>query len=307
MYNRIISLLPPATEIICALGLAYKLVGRSHECDYPPAVLHLPVCTQVNIPEGFSSAAIDQQVKHLMRNALSVFSIDKALIKGLEPDLIITHSQCGVGAVSLDDVEKAVRGFTGKPVKVIALHSESLEDIFDDIKAISAVLDVTEAGTQLVEELQDRANLIRHKLKYIWDKPSVACIEWLDPVLIAGNWIPGLVEIAGGAPVLAEKGKPSHYFTREDILLQNPDILIIMPCGFTIERTLGELQLLLNNTGFNQLKAVKNNKIYIADGNKYFNRPGPRIVDSLEILAEILNPKQFIFGYEGDGWIRFSV
>ena len=307
MYNRIISLLPAATELLCALGLEQKLVGRSHECDYPPAVLQLPVCTQANIPEGLSSAAIDQQVKQLLRNALSVYSIDEALIRQLKPDLIITQSQCRACAVSLEDVEQAIQGFTGEPVKIISLQPESLEEIFKDITTLAVALNVERAGTELIEDLENRVDIIRHKLKYIQDKPTVACIEWLNPIMISGNWIPGLVEIAGGKPVLAETGKSSHYVKWEDILLQNPDILIMMPCGFSIERTLGELQQLLDNPGFNELKAVRNNQLYIADGKQYFNRPGPRIVDSAEILAEIINPKQFIFGYEGDGWMRFSI
>jgi iron complex transport system substrate-binding protein len=159
----------------------------------------------------------------------------------------------------------------------------------------------------LLEDLNERVDLIRHKLKYVDNKPTVACVEWLEPLMVSGNWVPELVSIAGGIPLLAEAGKHSPYINWDDIKSRDPDILIIMPCGFAIERTLKEIHLLLQVPGFSELKAVKTNRVYIADGNQYFNRPGPRIVDSIEILAEIINPKQFIFGYEGRGWIKFSV
>ena len=155
--------------------------------------------------------------------------------------------------------------------------------------------------------MTERVDIIRHKLKFIDTKPTVACIEWLEPLMVSGNWVPELVGIAGGVSVLAEAGKHSPFVKWEDIQLADPDIMLVMPCGFPIERTMKEIDLLLQQPGFSELKAVKNNRLYIADGNQYFNRPGPRIVDSIEILAEIIHPKQFIFGYEGNGWIKFSV
>jgi iron complex transport system substrate-binding protein len=150
-------------------------------------------------------------------------------------------------------------------------------------------------------------NIVRHKLKFVENKPTVACIEWLEPMMVSGNWVPELVDIAGATSVLAEAGKHSPFIQWTDIQLQDPEVIIVMPCGFSIERTLKEIDLLLELPGFAELNAVKNDRLYIADGNQYFNRPGPRIVDSIEILAEIIHPKQFIFGYEGDGWIRFSL
>jgi len=159
----------------------------------------------------------------------------------------------------------------------------------------------------LIEDLQERADIIRHKLKFMENKPTVACIEWLEPMMVSGNWVPELVSIAGGTPILAENGKHSPYVKWEDIQQQDPDVIVVMPCGFSIERTMKEMNLLLQLPGFAEMKAVKNDRFYIADGNQYFNRPGPRIVDSIEILAEIIHPKQFIFGYEGNGWIKFSL
>ncbi|MDB5117058.1 MAG: corrinoid transporter substrate-binding protein [Mucilaginibacter sp.] len=304
---KIVSLLPSATEIICALGLEQNLVGRSHECDYPESVKHLPICSEANFPDGLSSNEIDVKVKEILADALSVYTVNREQIKQLAPDMVITQAQCEVCAVSLEDVEQALENYLDKEARIISLQPNRLADIFTDIQTTANALNVPERGELLIEELQERVDLIRHKLKFIDQKPTVACIEWLEPMMLSGNWIPGLVSIAGGTSILAEAGKHSPYVQWEDIRQLDPDIIVMMPCGFAIERTMKEVDLLLQLPGFSEMKAVKNNRLYIADGNQYFNRPGPRIVDSVEILAEIINPKQFIFGYEGSGWIKFEV
>lgn len=305
--DKIVSLLPSATEIICALGLEGNLVGRSHECDFPETVKHLPVCTEANFPDGLSSAAIDVKVKELLVDALSVYTVKREQIKQLAPDVIITQDQCEVCAVSLADVELALDNYLDKKARIISLRPNSLDDIFNDIASIADALGVQQAGADLLELLTERVDIIKHKLKFADSKPTVACIEWLDPLMVSGNWVPGLVSIAGGTPVLAQDGKRSPYVIWDDIRLQAPEIIVVMPCGFSIERTLKEIDVLMQLPGFADLKAVKNNQLYIADGNQYFNRPGPRTVDSIEILAEIIRPKQFAFGYEGEGWIRFGL
>ena len=307
MYPKIVSLLPAATEIVCALGLEQHLVGRSHECDYPLPVRQLPVCSEANFPDNFSSSEIDVKVKEILADALSVYTVKRDVIKTLAPDVVITQAQCEVCAVSLKEVEQALENYLDKNTQIISLQPNQLDDIFDDIKTIADALNVSEAGALLLEELHERVDIIRHKLKFIENKPTVACIEWLDPLMVSGNWIPEMVSIAGGTSILANPGKHSPYIEWEQIVAADPDIIIVMPCGFPIERTLKEMDILLQRPGFSELKAVKNNKVYIADGNQYFNRPGPRIVDSIEILAEIINPKQFAFGYEGEGWIKFGV
>jgi iron complex transport system substrate-binding protein len=304
---KIISLLPAATEIVCALGLNDRLVGRSHECDFPAMVSSLPVCCHADLPEGLSSSAIDKKVKSLLTDALSIYTVDREMIQALSPDFVITQAQCEVCAVSVTEVEQALAGLLDKAAKIISLQPNRLADIFDNILEIANELEVPEKGEQLVEELQERIGIIRHKLKFIEVKPTVACIEWLDPLMISGNWVPGLVAVAGGVPVLVEEGNHSQFVQWIDIQLADPDVIIVMPCGFSIERTLREMDVLLQLPGFADLKAVKSKRLYVADGNQYFNRPGPRIVDSIEILAEILQPKQFFFGYEGNGWIKFSV
>ncbi len=308
MYTqKIVSLLPSATEIVCALGLEYNLVGRSHECDYPDSIKHLPVCSEANFPDNLSSLAIDVKVKEILADALSVYTVNREVIKQLAPDVVITQAQCEVCAVSLTEVEQALENYLDKQAHIVSLQPNSLDDIFKDIETVAAALNVKAAGAALLEDLQQRVDIVRHKLKFAEIKPTVACIEWLEPMMLSGNWIPQLIEIAGGVSILTDPGKHSPYVQWEQIRLADPDILVVMPCGFSIQRTLKEIDILLKRPGFTEMKAVKNNRVYIADGNQYLNRPGPRIVDSVEILAEIINPKQFIFGYEGDGWIKFSV
>jgi iron complex transport system substrate-binding protein len=305
--QKIISLLPAATEMVCALGLQDNLVGRSHECDYPEEVKQLPVCSEANFEDGLSSQEIDNKVKEILADALSVYTVKREVIKALAPDVVITQAQCEVCAVSLQEVEQALDNYLDKETRIISLQPNNLTDIFNDITAVADALGVPEAGADLLERLHERVDIIKHKLKFIENKPTVACIEWLQPLMISGNWVPELVEIAGGIPVLASNGKHSPYVKWEDIQTADPDIIVLMPCGFGMDRTLKEVNILLEQPGFTDLKAVKNNRLYLTDGNQYFNRPGPRIVDSIEILAEIINPKQFIFGYEGDGWMKFGL
>jgi len=305
--RRIVSLLPAATEIICALGLEHQLVGRSHECDYPPGISNLPICSSAKFLPGSDSAEIDRQVKEILSESLSIYTIDRDLIKSLAPEVIITQAQCEICAVSLKDVETALADLLDKKCQLISLQPNGLDDVYGDIRMIAGQLGVENAAEELLELSAERINIIRHKLKFITEKPTVACIEWLSPLMMAGNWTPEIVEIAGGLPILTEAGKHSSYINFQDIITANPDIILIMPCGFSIQRTLQEIGLFLDTPGWADLKAVKSQRVYIADGNQYFNRSGPRITDSIEIMAEIINPKQFIFGYEGNGWVHFNV
>ena len=304
--KKIVSLLPATTEIVCALGLEQNLVGRSHECDYPETIKHLPVCSEANFPDNLSSAAIDVKVKEILADALSVYTVKREVIKQLAPDVVITQAQCEVCAVSLKEVEEALDNYLDKQTHIVSLQPNKLDDIFNDIKTVAVALNAEAAGDTLMEDLQERVDIIRHKLKYVESRPSVACMEWLEPLMVSGNWVPELVSIAGGSSILAEAGKHSPFVQWDDILDADPEIIVVMPCGFSIERTMREIDLLLNLPGFAAMRAVKANRLYIADGNQYFNRPGPRIVDSIEIMAEIIHPKLFTFGNEGNGWIKFS-
>lgn len=304
---KIISLLPAATEIVCALGLEAQLIGRSHECDFPESVKDLPICSSAKFISGSDSLEIDMQVKEILTDALSIYTIDKELIRKLNPDVIITQAQCDVCAVSLKDVESALEDLLDKECRIISLEPNVLSDVYQDIWTVAGILGVNARAEGLLEQANERLDIIRHKNKFIAEKPKVACIEWLAPLMVAGNWTPELVEIAGGNAILGVNGKHSPFVDFQDILNEDPDIIIIMPCGFSIPRTLQEINLLLELSGWAELKAVKNNRIYIADGNQYFNRSGPRLTDSVEILAEIINPKQFVFGYEGVGWVKFGL
>ena len=304
--KRIVSLLPAATEIICALGLADSLVGRSHECDFPEIVKSLPVCSDAKFVSGNNSEAINQQVQEILNDALSVYTIDKELILSLKPDVIITQSQCDVCAVSLKDVEEQLQTWLGADTQLISLSPNTLTDIFKDIKTIATTLGVENEAEQLIESLEERIDLVKHKLKFFPNKPKVAAIEWLSPMMVSGNWIPELIDIAGGKSVIAVSGKHSPFVKWEEIQAEDPEIIVVMPCGFSISRTLQEIDLLLGLPGWKETAAVKNNRVYIADGNAYFNRSGPRLVDSVEILAEIINPKFLNFGYEGTGYIKFE-
>lgn len=304
---KIISLLPAATEIVCALGLEQQLIGRSHECDYPESIQKLPVCSSAKFLSGSDSAAIDAQVKEILSDALSIYTIDRELIKSLAPDIIITQAQCEVCAVNLNDVEQALKDLMDKDCRVLSLSPGGLQDIYKDISYLAEELNAQQSGAELLELAEERTDIIRHKLKFISQKPTVLCIEWLSPLMLAGNWTPEIVEIAGGIPVLSEKNKHSPYVDYQLIREADPDILVIMPCGFSVQRTLQEINLLLELPGWTELKAVKEQRVYIVDGNQYFNRSGPRITDSIEIMAEIINPKQFIFGYEGNGWLSFTI
>lgn len=304
--KKIISLLPSATEIVCALGLEANLVGRSHECDFPESVKILPVCSEANFADNLSSSEIDIKVKEILSEALSIYTVKREVIKELKPNVVITQDQCEVCAVSLKEVEEALENYLDKESHIVTLQPNKLDDIFGDIKTLAKALDVENAGDVLIEDLQERVDIVRHKLKYVEARPTVACIEWLEPLMVSGNWIPEMVSIAGGSSILAEEGKHSPFVQWNDIRLADPDVMVVMPCGFSIERTMKEMNLLLELPGFAELSAVKNNRLYIADGNQYFNRPGPRIVDSLEIMAEIIHPKLFNFGYEGEGWIKLS-
>ncbi|HXI00346.1 MAG TPA: cobalamin-binding protein [Sphingobacteriaceae bacterium] len=305
--KKIISLLPAATEIVCALGLEHLLVGRSHECDYPETVKTLPVCSSAKFIPGSDSAAIDKQVKDILAGALSIYELDKDMIRELNPEVIITQAQCEVCAVSLTDVKDALDNLLEADAEVISLEPHGLEDVLTDIETVAIRLNVPEKGKEVLEALRARTHLIKHKLKFQDQKPTIACIEWLSPLMIAGNWTPEMVDIAGGIPILAERGKHSAFIDPALLRETDPEILLIIPCGFSIERTLSEISILFDLPGWHDLAAVKNNRIYIADGNQYFNRSGPRIIDSIEILAEIIHPKQFVFGYEGQGWVRFEL
>lgn len=305
--HRIVSLLPSATEIVCALGFEAQLVGRSHECDWPPAVKRLPALTSPKFnPEG-SSAAIDQRVRQIVGEALSVYRVDAEALRELRPDVIVTQSQCEVCAVSMREVEAAVAGWIGgPPPRIVSLAPYALGDVLNDMRRVALALGAGTSGSELVAELNRRLTEIAQAAARITARPRVACIEWIEPLMAAGNWMPELIAMAGGTNLFGAAGQHSAWMTFDELAAQDPDLILITPCGFDLVRSAAELPALTRQFEWPKLKAVRERQVFLADGNQYFNRPGPRIVESLEILAELLHPERFHFGHEGAGWIRVA-
>jgi iron complex transport system substrate-binding protein len=301
---RIVSLIASATEIVCALGFESQMVGRSHECDFPASVKRLPVCTSPKFEVEGLSYEIDERVKAILQEALSVYRVDADLLERLRPTHIITQSQCEVCAVSLKDVEQAVCQFTGSQPYVVSLEPNALADVWSDIRRVAVALNEPGRGEELVARLRRRMDGIAARAQTAESRPTVACVEWIEPLMAAGNWMPELVEMAGGVNLFGEVGKHSPWMEWEEMAAADPDAIFISPCGFDIARTMQETDLLTGKPEWRELKALKDNHVFVADGNQYFNRPGPRLVESLEILAEILHPELFHFGHEGKGWIR---
>jgi iron complex transport system substrate-binding protein len=301
--NRIVSLIASATEIVCALGFEAQLVGRSHECDFPSSIKRLPICTSPKFQVEGLSYEIDQRVKAILQEALSVYRVDAGLLEKLQPTHIVTQSQCEVCAVSLKDVEDAVCQFTSSHPVIVSLEPNELADVWADIRRVAKALGVAQRGEDVVSALQRRMEEIASRTGKIAARPAVACIEWIEPLMAAGNWMPELVEMAGGVNLFGQAGKHSPWMTWEELVNSDPDIIFISPCGFDIKRTMEETHLLAEKPDWNSLKAVRTRRVFVADGNKYFNRPGPRLAESLEILAELLHPELFRFDHRGDGWI----
>ncbi|MDR3615750.1 MAG: cobalamin-binding protein [Candidatus Obscuribacterales bacterium] len=300
---RIVSLIASSTEIVCRLGLAQELVGRSHECDFPEFVKDLPVCTSPKFNVEGSSYEIDQRVKAILQESLSVYRVDAQIVDALKPSHIITQAQCEVCAVSLKDVEEAACQFISSQPQIVSLEPNSLADIWLDIKRVGAALNMSERADKLVVDLSQAMSTIESATAGL-DKPRVACIEWIEPLMAAGNWMPELIVMAGGINLFGEAGKHSPWMSFDQLFAQDPDIIIVSPCGFGIERTQTEMHLLQNHPGWNNLKAAKNKRVFVCDGNQYFNRPGPRVLESLEILAELFHPETFPQKHHGTGWVR---
>ena len=303
---RIVSLIASATEIVAALGFEQQLVGRSHECDYPPSVQRLPACSAPRIDVHGTSRQIDDRVKDVLRSALSVYTVHTDVLDRLAPTHIITQTQCEVCAVSLKDVERAVCEMVASRPTVVSLEPMCLADVWTDIRRVAAALNAAERGEELVASLQRRLESVSAAVNSLEERPAIACLEWIDPLMCAGNWVPELVAIAGGRDVLGTAGKHSPYITFGDLVRADPDVIAVMPCGFDIPRTQAEMHVLTERPEWRSLRAVKDARVYLTDGNQYFNRPGPRLVESAEVLAEILHGGRINFSHEGAGWVRLA-
>jgi iron complex transport system substrate-binding protein len=288
---RIVSLLPSATEIVCALGAEDQLAGISHECDFPPAIRDRPVLTRSKIDATATSHAIDTAVRAVIADALSIYAVDDARLAQLSPDVIVTQDLCEVCAVSLDDVRAAVARLAHRnDVRIVTLRPTRLGDVLGDIERVAAAIGCSDRGATVRAGLEQRIAEIARRAAQAAPRPRVVSLEWIDPLMLGGTWMPELIELAGGLPVGATAGAPAPTVTAADLAALAPDVVVVKPCGFTLPRALEERHLIERDV----LTACAGRaRVYVTDGNAYFNRPGPRLVESLEILAACVHPDRF--------------
>ena len=302
---RIASLLASGTELVCALGLGERLVARSHECDFPAWVKRLPAVSRPTFDVGGSSGDIDARVRERLRAGAPLYEIDEPLLASLAPDVIVTQTHCEVCAVSPGDLAH------GAPAKlerrqVVALDTGTVDGILDGFQNVAGVLGAGDAGRALVAGIRARlASLAERTRALPGPRPSVACLEWIDPLFAMGNWGPELIAVAGGACALGAAGAPSTRLPTDRLRAADPDVIIVAPCGFGVERTLAEMPTLAALPGWGELAAVRAGRVFVADGNLYFNRSGPLLFDTPEILAEILHPAAFPPAHQGEVWRRW--
>jgi iron complex transport system substrate-binding protein len=289
--QRIVSLLPSATELVCAVGAGAELVGISHECDFPDSIRDRAVLTRSRIAGDGSSGAIDTAVRTVLREALSIYAVDEEQMAALAPDVIITQDLCEVCAVSLDDVRRAVARLARRDdVRIVSLRPTRLGDVMGDVERVADALGREERGRAVRAELERRIEAIAARAAVATRRPRVASIEWIEPLMLGGMWMPELIERAGGRAVGVAAGEPAPTIDPVDLRALQPDVVLVKPCGFTLERTLRERELIGRTIVANVGSDVP---VYLADGSAFFNRPGPRLVESLEILAACVHPELF--------------
>jgi iron complex transport system substrate-binding protein len=289
---RICSLLPGATEIACALGLADEIVGVSHECDFPAAARTKPVMVKSRIdPTTLDSGEIDRQVGDLLRANRGLYVLDEDLFRNSQPDIILTQGLCDVCALDYNDVVRAARSL-GKDPHIVSLDPHCLADVLNDVLRIGEATDRYRQAESLVQELKGRIAAVRDRTERSADsQPRVGCLEWFDPIYIAGHWVPEMVQIAGGNDILGTAGEPSAKVEWDAVIAAMPEILILMPCGFDLDRAVRESSLLKNRAGWQNLPAVRDGRVFAVSGADYFSRPGPRLIDGLEILSQLFHPQ----------------
>ncbi|MDN5861890.1 MAG: cobalamin-binding protein [Salinisphaera sp.] len=287
---RIVSLLPSATEIICALGLQDQLVGVTHECDYPPAVRGLPEVTITRVPEDASSAEINRQVNQRRGADKALYSLNHARLEALRPDLIVTQALCGVCAVAEAEVQQAACALPGNPA-VVNLEPECLADIYTAIRQVAQAAGVEDRAQAVIASLQARVAAVAERARTAASRPRVVLLEWLDPPFCCGHWNPELIQLAGGVEGLGKAGQPSRGMHWDEVIACQPQVVVIACCGFDVARTLEETPLLDAVPGWRTVPAAQNGRVFVTDGSQYFSRPGPRLVDSVEIMAHAIDPR----------------
>jgi iron complex transport system substrate-binding protein len=285
---RIVSLQPSATEIVCALGLEHELVGVSHECDYPPSVDRLPAVTDTVIPSDATSRQIDVLVRKRLRHRGGLYSLDGERLDALRPDVIVTQTLCEVCAVAEDEVHAAICRLPEAP-QVVNLEPERLSAVLDSIRLVARAAGVVAAGEALVASLEARVARVVHRVAGVRTRPRVVLLEWLDPPFSCGHWSPELVRLAGGLEALGREGEPSRTVTWEDVRACEPEVIVVACCGFDVERARQDLPPTRSIDAWADMPAVRSGHVYVVNGSDYFSRPGPRVVDSLEMLAYILH------------------
>ena len=292
---RIVSLLPAATEWICAFGQADALVGRSHECDYPPAVQDRPVVTAPTYESEGDSAAIDQAVQAKVQEGLSLYDVDLERLRALEPDLVVTQDQCDVCAVSRPELEAQLAEWTGGAPELFSMQPTTLKEVLDEALRLGRQMGGLDRAMPVIGDLEADLQALRDRIGV--DRrtdpetlPSVACIEWVEPLMVAGHWMPDVVEMAGGRPVLGTAGEPTRRVDWSALQAADPDVIVCMPCGFTIDETKRDLHYLTDRPGWEELSAVRNGRVALLDGNAYYNRPGARLYRAIAVLATVLYP-----------------
>lgn len=287
---RIVSLLPSATEMICQLGLREQLVGVTHECDYPPFVVDLPKVTRTLIPENSTSSEIDALVREQLKTQKALYSLDVSTLERLRPDLIVSQTLCEVCAVGESEVAAAVGALSTKP-RILNLTPTRLSDVFDSIRLIGEATGRTDVAADVVESLESRVARVMQRTEGILQRKRVVLLEWIDPPFSSGHWTPELIRMAGGIEGVGREGHPSRTMNWEEVTKCDPDVIVVACCGFTVERTLIEVPLLRKISAFRELRCVRDENVFVIDGHAYFNRPGPRLVESLELLAHLLHPE----------------
>ena len=295
---RICSLLPSATEVIAALGLSDELVGISHECDYPPSVKNVPIMVEPMIPpHGLSSDDIDRHVSQLVASGQRLYRLNEHLLRQAQPDLILSQDLCHVCAVTPDQLHDALCSMPRQPT-VLTLNPGTVHDVIDDVVRIGDAAGRPVEGHRLAAQLRDRLEAIRIRFQGIAHRPRVVCIEWLSPLYVAGHWVPEMVQLAGGQAVLSQPGSSSRVVTWDEILGVAPNVLIVMPCGFSVDRTHRELFELRQQPGQWRLPSDLAQHTFLVDASSYFSRPGPRLIDGIELLAAILHPADHDYIHE---------
>lgn len=306
---RIVSLLPAATEWVCAFGAGEDLVGRSHECDDPDDIQDVPVVTRATYSSEGDSAAIDTAVQEKLQNGLSLYEVDLDRLRDLEPDVILTQDQCDVCAVSMPELEAALQDWSGSEPEVFSMQPSTFKQVLDAALRLGRTIDRTRAAMSVIADLEKRLQRLRdqvgiEKTDDPASLPTIACIEWMEPLMTAGHWMPDVARHAGARAVLAAKGGDSQSVRWKALTQADPDILAVIPCGFTLEETRRDLSYLTDREGWEELTAVQSGRVALLDGNAYFNRPGPRLYRSTELLASVVAPDRVDLQPPAESWER---